>query len=209
MNFDVISNELTFTEFEQLFDAYVNLKYSEVKSLRDLSKTAFKDESLRRAFEQQEIAKATYDEQYAAQYDPIKPRVLGAFTQSLVRANLKHLHVMQEGQGDGLQRDMFPYQPDVLMSHGGQKVGVFVLKADESMRDTHEPDGFVAGKMRLIASAHSLAGKSGNSVMKGVPLAISAVVDANLAEYKMNLREDFDIGKYLKEQGLADNPNGT
>ena len=62
MNFDVISNELTFAEFEQLFDAYVNLKYSEVKSLRDLSRTAFKDESLRRAFEQQEIAKATYDE---------------------------------------------------------------------------------------------------------------------------------------------------
>ena len=94
---------------------------------------------------------------------------------------------------------MFPHKPDLLMSHGGQKIGVFVLKANEAMRDTYEPDGFAAGKMRLIASAHRLAGKSGNSVMKGIPLAIDAVVDADLAEYKISLREDFDIGNYLIE----------
>jgi len=85
------------------------------------------------------------------------------------------------------------------MSHGGQKVGLFVLNSDTAMRDTNEPDGFTAGKMRLIASAHALAGKTGNSVMKGVPLAVNAVVDANLREHKLSLREDFDIGQYLEE----------
>jgi len=66
------------------------------------------------------------------------------------------------------------------------------------MRDTHEPEGFMAAKMRLISQAHALAGKTGNSVMKGVPLAVDAVVDANLREYRLSLRKDFDIGEYLE-----------
>jgi len=94
MNFDVISNELTYREFDILFDAYVNLKHSEVKSLRDLWASAFKDESLRRAFEQRDLAQKNYPEQWSAEFDPIKPRVLGAFTQSLVHANLQDLHIM-------------------------------------------------------------------------------------------------------------------
>jgi len=97
MNFDVISNELTFREFDQLYDAYVNLKHSEVKSMRDLWLTSFSDESLRRAFDLREMAQLNYAENESANYDPIKPRVLGAFTESLARANLQDLHIMQTG----------------------------------------------------------------------------------------------------------------
>jgi len=204
MHFDIIHNELTFNEFEQLYDCYVNLKYSEVKQLRDLWQSSYSDESLRRAFEQRDVALTVYPETYAAKYDPIKPRVMSAFTESLVKADLKELNIIQEDQTKGpLYRDMFPFTPDLLMSHGGQKVGVFVLNDDTAMRDTYEPCGFTAGKMRLISSAHKLAGKKGTSVLKGVPLAVSSVVDANLREHKLQLRSDFNIGKYLESQGLG------
>ena len=39
MHFDIIKNELTYNEFTQLYDAYVNLKYHNLKSLRDLAKS--------------------------------------------------------------------------------------------------------------------------------------------------------------------------
>ena len=124
---------------------------------------------------------------------------MGAFTQSLVKADLGDLHVMQDAQTDSpLYKDMFPYRPDILMSHGGQKVGLFVLNDDAAMRDTHEPCGFTAGKMKLISQAHQLAGKSGNAVLKGVPLALQSVVDANLREHRLQLKKEFNIGEYLK-----------
>ena len=62
MHFDIITNELTYREFNQLYDAYVNLKYSSVKSLRALWKTSFKDESLRQAFEHRQFAEVHYPE---------------------------------------------------------------------------------------------------------------------------------------------------
>lgn len=52
MHFDIIKNELTYNEFNQLYDCYVNLKYHNVKSLRTLAKSQFTDESLKKAFEQ-------------------------------------------------------------------------------------------------------------------------------------------------------------
>ena len=80
MKFDIIQNELNFTEFEQLYDSYVNMKYSSVEELRDLWQNSFKDESLRSAFDKQSFAKNFYPEHHAAKFDPIKPRVIGAFT---------------------------------------------------------------------------------------------------------------------------------
>lgn len=53
----------------------------------------------------------------AAEYDPLKPRVVGGVTESLIKANLKDLHVMQTNETEGLYKDMFPYAPDVLMGY--------------------------------------------------------------------------------------------
>lgn len=99
-----------------------------------------------------------YDESNAAKYDPLKPKVMAGLTESIIKADLQHLHVMQTGETEGgMSRDMFPFAPDILMGYEGQKVGVFVLNDDCAMRDTDEPCGFTQGKMRLVESAHKLA----------------------------------------------------
>ena len=36
LNFDILANELKFDEFNQLYDAYMNLKYSSLEELRNI-----------------------------------------------------------------------------------------------------------------------------------------------------------------------------
>lgn len=97
MSFDMIQNELTFEEFNKLYDAYVNLKFSEVKELRKMQAQLFTNEALVRAFETKSFAEQQFHESYAAGYDPIKPRVMGGVTESLVKVDLQDLNKMQEG----------------------------------------------------------------------------------------------------------------
>ena len=51
MGFDMIANELKFDELKQLYDAYSNLKYSEVRELRTIWAESFTNKSLRGAME--------------------------------------------------------------------------------------------------------------------------------------------------------------
>jgi len=62
MTFDLITNELNFKEFGQLYDAYVNLQFSEVKELRDLWASSFKCEHLRRALALKNVQEQKYQE---------------------------------------------------------------------------------------------------------------------------------------------------
>ena len=102
----------------------------------------------------------------------------------------------------GLSKGMFPYRPDLLMGYEGQKVGIFVLNDDKVMRDTHKPCGFTAGRMRLVESAHKLANKSSTGAIKSVALPVRSVVEADLANYKLNLRKEFNIDSFLEQSGL-------
>ena len=150
MNFDVVVNELNYDEFNILYDAYMNMKFSEVDTIRDIWHSSFTNETLKRAFEQKDIAEIAYPESKAASYDPVKPRVMGGFTESLVKANLDDLYLMQANETQGMYKEMYPYAPDVLMGYKGQKVGVFVLNDDAVMRDSKTPCGFTLGKMKLV-----------------------------------------------------------
>jgi len=51
MGFDIIAHEVKYDELQLLYDAFVNLKYSEFKKLRKVSKNHFKNRSLRGAVE--------------------------------------------------------------------------------------------------------------------------------------------------------------
>ena len=86
--------------------------------------------------EQLQVAEMQYAESSAAKYDPLKPRVVGGLTESLIKADLRDLNIMQLNETGGMQEGMFPYAPDVLMGYEGQKVGIFVLNNDCVMRDT-------------------------------------------------------------------------
>ena len=209
MTFDLITAELNYTEFGILYDAYVNLQFSEVKELRDLWQTSFKCEHLRRALALKSVQETKYEEFGAAQYDPLKPRVIGGLTESLVRADLKHLHVMQQNEQEGLNKGIFPYSPDVLMGYYGQKVGIFVLNNDRVMRDTDVPCGLTAARMKLIEQAHELHDKKGTSALKSVSLPVRSVVDADLTSHKLQLREDFSISSFIEKSGLTAKTKGS
>ena len=53
-----------------------------------------------------------------------------------------------------LGAEQFPYAPDLLLGHKGQKMGIFVLKENEFLRDTGKPDGRMQFRFRLIERAH-------------------------------------------------------
>ena len=77
------------------------------------------------------MARGQYIESQSGSYDPLKPRVIGGLSESLVKANLQDLHVIQSGETQGaMHKDMYPYAPDLLMGYEGQKVGIFVLNDD-------------------------------------------------------------------------------
>ena len=57
--------------------------------------------------------------------------------------------------------------------------------------------------MRLVESAHKLAAKTGTSAIKNIALAVSRVVDADLTKHKCELRNDFNLTKFMKEAGLS------
>ena len=109
---------------------------------------------------------------------------------------------MQTNETTRMHKNMFPFAPDLLLGYEGQKVGIFVLNNDSVMRDTNEPCGFTKGKMLLVESAHKLADKMGMSQIKNICLPVRRVVDADLKEHKLELREDFDLSVFLKESGL-------
>lgn len=150
IGFDIISHEVKYDELKIIYDGFVNLKYSSDEQLREIERTSFTNESLRGAVEYIEAAELAYNESRAASYDPIRPKVLAGLTESLVKANLQDLHSMQHGETKKMQRNMFPYSPDVLMGFEGRKLGIFVLNDDSVMRDTDEPCGFTKGKMKLV-----------------------------------------------------------
>jgi len=48
------------------------------------------------------------------------------------------------------------------------------------MRDTDEPCGFTAGRMKLVEQAHLLSDKQGTSALQSISLPVRSVVDADL-----------------------------
>ena len=82
LTFDITKNELNFTEQQMIFDIQANLKFSEDDELRKL---VFTNQSLLAMFENKHM---NYEEEQAARYDPIKPRVMGALSSALTQSNL-------------------------------------------------------------------------------------------------------------------------
>ena len=97
-NFDVITNELKYDEYEMLYDCWVNLKYSEVEQLRAVASRSFKNQSLKGAMENREATLLLYEESHAAKYDPVRPRVIQGLTESFIKADLNDLSANQQDQ---------------------------------------------------------------------------------------------------------------
>lgn len=112
--FDNTDNELTIQDFELLHEAFLTMQLSMDQNVRALN---FKNQNLLSSLETPELHRMRYPESQAAQYDPLKPRIVSGFAAGLSKANLEVLHTWQESQTDlasfdGLNK--FPYKPDIL-----------------------------------------------------------------------------------------------
>ena len=94
MGFDMISHEVRHDELKILRQGYVNLKYSADSGLRDIWAKSFTNDNVIGAVEHIEATLLSYEESEAAAYDPLKPKVMAGLTDSLIKSNLRDLHVM-------------------------------------------------------------------------------------------------------------------
>ena len=83
------------------------------------------------------------------------------------------------------------------MGYHGQKVGLFLLNDTNVMRDTKTPDGKAAHQMALVERSHSTSTEMKTAPIKTMGLAMSQIVDYDLAKYKLSLRNDFKIDDFM------------
>ena len=149
-----------------------------------------------------ETEQLSYEESSAAQYDPIKPRVIGALSKALTKSDLQDLKLIQESETTLGNSWRYPYEPDLVIGYNGQKLGIFVLNDIDVMRDSQSPDGESIKKMKLIEQFHR---QGQGAPIKTVALPISKVVDYDLKNYKLSLNNDFNLMEFLKESTSGQN----
>ena len=86
-------------------------------------------------------------EEYEANFDPFKKRVLEGVTKGLTMASIDHQELMQENMFNqkhsdiDFNEDNYPYTPDVIIGYKGNKILLNVITASQTMSDNKKPDG--------------------------------------------------------------------
>lgn len=140
-----------------------------------------------------------FPEATAGVYDPFKDRVVAGISESLAKTGVESVHLAQ--QADSLRStngEQYPFQPDLVMGVGGQKVGFFVLNNGSAMVDSGTIDGRTAHQLRVVEMAH----KQAKNTIKSISVPISHIVDYDLAQFKLSLRNDFDLNNILESSEL-------
>ena len=76
-----------------LFNVYANLKFAKDERMRELN---FKNKTLLVAMENKAQSQSRYEEDSHANYDPLKPRIMGALSEALTRSDLHDVHQIQK-----------------------------------------------------------------------------------------------------------------
>jgi hypothetical protein len=92
--------------------------------------------------------------------------------------------------------------PDLVTGVNGKKVAIYVLNQNEFMHDTMQADGRTAHFMRLNSTGRH------TSRATNVGLPLDSVVDYDLNNFQLKLREDFNLMEKIGESSLvkAQNP---
>ena len=113
---------------------------------------------------------------------------MGALTRALTQSDLHDLKLINDGATKLSNSELYPYEPDFLVGYNGKKLGIFVLNDINVMRDSSKPDGETQRKMDLLEQYHK---QGSGAQIKSVAIPISKVVDYDLANYQISLKEDF------------------
>ena len=89
--------------------------------------------------------------------------------------------------------ESMPYKPDIIVGFNGKKVLMNVLPASQTMKDTMRANGQVLFRQKIMKQ---LSKKE----VETVSIPINAVVDYDIANRKLEMREHFDFIQELQNQ---------
>lgn len=121
-------------------------------------------------------------ENAAGKYDPLKDRVVAGLARGLSDVDL---NMMQDREHFHNHVTDLRIKPDIMTGYKGEQLGIYVLNNRQHMHDTRTADG---------ATAHMLALSNG---VKPVCVAVDSVVQYDLQNFQMKMRDDFDLNSLL------------
>ena len=120
-------------------EIFTNLRVNKDDRLRGMI-NLFNPE-LRNACENSDITTQGYLESTAGDYDPVRPRVMTALTESFIKADLNTLKAAQELETDATRKMLYPHKPDLIMGYRGEKIAFYLMSTVNAMRDDGKPHG--------------------------------------------------------------------
>ena len=198
LNFERTHNDLTFEQSNKLRDYLLYItKVSPLKSepwVQDVN------DKLKMVMDSWKTHSLRYDET-KANFDPFKKRVLIAVGKGLSMAGIDHQSTLEENlfnQGlieKNMFGEQFPYEPDFIFGHNGDKILLNVIRAGETMRDVGLPDGAVCFRQRIMSALNG-----DRERIKSVTVPITSVVNYDIANLKLSLNEDYNLLDDIKRQ---------
>jgi hypothetical protein len=95
-------------------------------------------------------------EESGANYDPFKKRVVLGVARGLTMASIDHQTTLEDNLVNQNEQDMsfndnkYPFRPDMIIGHNGQKVLLNVIPSSQTMRDVKKPDGTIKFRQRIL-----------------------------------------------------------
>lgn len=138
-----------------------------------------------------------HEDRYAektAKFDPFKKRVLLGLARGLTMASIDHQLSLEENlvsQTDAevaAYEELYPYQPDIIIGHNGQKVLLDVITASQTMRDVGKPDGSQVFRYKILKGLHA-----GKQDFKVVAVPVTSVVNYDIENRKIEMKEDYNF----------------
>lgn len=109
---------------------------------------------------------------------------------------LEHNLAAQNEAEQILHGHLYPFKPDIIFGHRGQKVLLQVVRASQTMRDIQKPDGQVQFRHRILEGLHAADGL----VAKTVAIPITAVVSYDIENLKIEMKEGYDFMEDMHQQ---------
>ena len=122
-------------------------------------------------------------EESGANYDPFKKRVVLGVARGLTMASIDHQTTLEDNlvhQNDQeihFNDDKFPFKPDMIIGHNGQKVLLNVITSSQTMRDIKKPDGKIKFRQKIVEKL--------NSGIQTAAIPITSIVDYDISNLKI------------------------
>jgi len=179
--YEQLDSDLTYKQYMQLSEVHETLKH--------FKKGSFKNGMLRSGLDSKDLFSLRYEEAHSGIYDPLKNRVVQGLSNGMTDSELKLMNSHE--QWEQFATDL-RVKPDIMTGHKGEHIAVYVMPSREVMQDTLDADGHQRHMMSLSRTG-----------VRPVPVAIDKIIDYDLHNYKLELKEDFSLEKLLNLKPIS------